>query len=141
GGLLVTDDVSLDVLPGEIHAVIGPNGAGKTTLVNLLTGELQSNAGQVTFLGQDISSLPVHERARAGLLRSYQITSILENFTVLENATIVAMGSQEHAYHFWRPLLSRRDLFERAQTALESANLAHRADTVCADLAYGERRQ
>jgi ABC-type cobalamin/Fe3+-siderophores transport system ATPase subunit len=82
GALLVTDKVSLDVRPGELHAVIGPNGAGKTTLINQLSGELASDEGQVLFDGQDVTAMPVHRRARAGLLRSYQITSIFEEFTV-----------------------------------------------------------
>src|SRR3546814_11901820 len=76
GGLLVTDAVSLDVEDGEIHAVIGPNGAGKTTLINQLSGELASNSGRIMFGGRDITNLPCHERARAGLVRSYQITSV-----------------------------------------------------------------
>lgn len=141
GSLLVTDGVSLDVCQGEIHAIIGPNGAGKTTLVNQLAGELQPDSGEVVFLGRDISSMPVHQRARAGLLRSYQITSVLEHFTVLENATIAAMGSKEHGYHLWRPLLSRRDLVEKAHAALKATNLSHRTNILCSELAYGERRQ
>src|SRR6185436_18046160 len=86
GGLLVTDNVSLDIARGELHAVIGPNGAGKTTLINQLSGELASNEGTIRFGDADVTALPVHERARKGLLRSYQITSIFEDFSVLENA-------------------------------------------------------
>ena len=83
GALLVTDAVSLDIGEGELHAIIGPNGAGKTTLINQLSGELAPNSGRVWFNGADVSALPINERAQRGLLRSYQITSIFEDFSVL----------------------------------------------------------
>ena len=93
GGLLVTDKVSLSIERGELHAVIGPNGAGKTTLINQLSGELAPNEGRVRLGDRDITALPIHERARQGLVRSYQITSIFEEFTVLENATLAALAA------------------------------------------------
>lgn len=141
GGLLVTDHVSLDIVPGELHAIIGPNGAGKTTLINQLSGELTSNEGRVLFSEQDVTSLQIHQRARLGLLRSYQITSIFEQFTVRENAVLAAMGTTEHAFRFWQPMLKRQELAEPADEALLAAGLAHRAEVPAADLAYGERRQ
>src|SRR2546425_1557380 len=91
GALLVTDAVSLDIRTGELHAIIGPNGAGKTTLINQLSGELFSNQGKVLFAGKDVTALPIHRRAQMGLLRSYQITSIFEDFTVRENAVLAAL--------------------------------------------------
>ena len=141
GGLLVTDSVSIDVKAGELHAVIGPNGAGKTTLINQLSGELASNSGEVVFAERKVSAWPIYQRARGGLLRSYQITSIFEGFTVLENATLAAMGAREHAFRFWRPLLGRSDLVDIAMHALDATRLALRADTPASELAYGERRQ
>jgi branched-chain amino acid transport system ATP-binding protein len=141
GGILVTDSVSLDIAPGELHAVIGPNGAGKTTLINQLSGEMASNEGAVFFDGADVTRLPIHARARRGLLRSYQITSIFEAFTVRENAVLAAMGSQEHGWRFLLPMLSRGGPVRAASEALEACGLAARADTPAADLAYGERRQ
>ncbi len=141
GGILVTDRVSLDIRPGELHAIIGPNGAGKTTLINQLSGELASNEGRVLFSGREVTTLPIHQRARLGLLRSYQITSIFEEFTVRENTVLAAMGSKEHAFRFWQPLLKRSALMAAADEALEAAGLAHRAEVPAADLAYGERRQ
>jgi len=141
GGIIVTDRVSLDIRPGELHAIIGPNGAGKTTLINQLSGELSSNEGRVMFSGSDVTALPIHRRARLGLLRSYQITSIFEEFTVRENAALAAMGSREHAFRFWGPLLKRARLTQAASEALQAAGLAHRAEVLAADLAYGERRQ
>ena len=141
GGILVTDEVSLDVRPGELHAIIGPNGAGKTTLINQLSGELAANSGRVLFDERDVTALPVHQRARLGLLRSYQITSIFEEFTVRENVVLAAMGAKEHAFRFWQPMLGRGSAAAAAAVALQSAGLAQRADLPAAELAYGERRQ
>jgi len=141
GGLLVTDSVSIDVRPGELHAIIGPNGAGKTTLINQLSGELRANSGSVLFAGQNVTALPIYQRARRGLLRSYQITSIFEGFTILENAVLAAMGAKEHAFHFWKPMLARQDLVDIANQALEVTSLLPLANTLAAELAYGQRRQ
>ncbi len=141
GGLLVTDDVSIDVRPGEVHAIIGPNGAGKTTLINQLSGELHADSGNVVFLGKRITALPIYERARRGLLRSYQITSIFEDFTVLENTVLAAMGAKEHAFRFWQPLLGRQDLVGIAREALDITGMTARAEAPASQLAYGERRQ
>ena len=141
GGLLVTDHVSLDIRAGELHAIIGPNGAGKTTLINQLSGELVSNEGKVVFAGKDVTLLPIHRRARMGLLRSYQITSIFEDFTVHENVVLSALGAKEHAFRFWQPMLGRRASARAAEEALQAAGLADLADVPAADLAYGQRRQ
>ena len=141
GGLLVTDSVSIEVNPGELHAIIGPNGAGKTTLINQLSGELRADSGQVIFAGQNVTDLNIDQRARRGLLRSYQITSIFEGFTVLENTVLAAMGAQEHGFRFWKPLLARQDLVAGARQALEVTSLNALADTLSAELAYGQRRQ
>jgi branched-chain amino acid transport system ATP-binding protein len=141
GGLLVTDRISLQIGQGELHALIGPNGAGKTTLINQLSGELAPGEGRVVFAGTDVTALPVHERARRGLLRSYQITSIFEDFTALENATLSALGARDHAWRFWQPLLGNARARRAAQDALVAAGLMHRADAAAAELAYGERRQ
>jgi branched-chain amino acid transport system ATP-binding protein len=141
GGIVVTDQVSLDIRRGELHAIIGPNGAGKTTLISQLSGELASNQGRVLFADQDVTALPIHRRAQLGLLRSYQITSIFEDFTVRENAFLAAMGAKEHALRFWQPMLKRRTLAAPADEALHAAGLTQRAEVPAKDLAYGERRQ
>ena len=141
GALLVTDDVSLDVRSGELHALIGPNGAGKTTLINQLSGELRPNAGRIRFDGQDVTAEPIHRRARSGLLRSYQITSIFEEFTVLENAALAALGARQSAWGFWRPMLADARARAAAEQAVEAAGLTALADTVAGELAYGQRRQ
>jgi len=141
GALLVTDDVSLDIRPGELHALIGPNGAGKTTLINQLSGELRSNAGRIHFDGRDVTAEPIHQRARSGLLRSYQITSIFEEFTVLENAVLSALGAKRQAWGFWRPMLADAPARAAAEAAVEAAGLTAQADTSAGELAYGQRRQ
>jgi branched-chain amino acid transport system ATP-binding protein len=141
GGLLVTNHVSLDIPEGELHAIIGPNGAGKTTLIGQLSGELPSNEGKVVFSGDDVTNRPVHLRSRAGLVRSYQITSIFEEFTVRENAALSALGARKSGFSFWRTLLSDRSITKQADEALRAAGLEQRAETPAMDLAYGERRQ
>ena len=141
GALLVTDDVSLDVRSGELHALIGPNGAGKTTLINQLSGELRPNAGHIRFDGQDVTADPIHRRARSGMLRSYQITSIFEEFTVLENAALAALGARQSAWGFWRPMLADARARGAAEQAVEAAGMTALADTAAGELAYGQRRQ
>lgn len=141
GALLVTDKVSLDIRSGELHAVIGPNGAGKTTLINQLSGELPSDEGRIAFAGADVTALPVHERARAGLLRSYQITSIFEEFTVTENAVLAALGARQHAWRFWNPMLDGTRARGAADMAIAAAGLGAQAQVPAGELAYGQRRQ
>ena len=141
GALLVTDRVCLDVLPGELHAVIGPNGAGKTTLINQLSGELPPDEGRIRFDGRDVTALPVDQRARCGLLRSYQITSVFEEFTVRENAVLAAMAARRHVWRFWRPLLADAAASRAADEAVQAAGLAAQAEVAAGELAYGQRRQ
>jgi branched-chain amino acid transport system ATP-binding protein len=141
GGLVATDSVSIDVRPGEIHALIGPNGAGKTTLLSQLTGNLAPDAGTIHFDGRDITRMPTHARVRLGLARSFQITSVLREFTALEN---VALAAQAHAGHSFRFLAdARRDYRLRAPAwrGLEDVGLAVRADTLASALSHGEQRQ
>ncbi len=141
GGLVATDTVSIDVRPGEIHALIGPNGAGKTTLVSQLTGSLAPDAGTIHFAGRDVTRLPTHARVRLGLARSFQITSVLREFTALEN---VALAVQAHAGHSFRFLAdARRDerLRGPARLGLEAVGLGARAETLAATLSHGEQRQ
>jgi len=141
GSLLVTDSVSLDIRPGELHAIIGPNGAGKTTLINQLSGELRPLEGRVHFDGHDVTERSIDRRARAGLLRSYQITSIFEEFTALENATLAAMAVAGQPWRFWRPLLADFSARAAAEEAIGLAGLSANGETLAGELAYGQRRQ
>ncbi len=141
GALLVTDEVSLDIRAGEIHAIIGPNGAGKTTLINQLSGELRPDSGTLTFAGDDVTRLGIHARARRGLVRSYQITSVFDEFTVLENATLAARGARADAFSFWQPLISDRTAVAAAESGITAAGLTSRSAVLASELGYGERRQ
>ena len=106
GGLVATDDLSIEVREGEIHALIGPNGAGKTTLVGQLTGNLRPDSGSIHFAGRDVTRLPIHARVRLGLARSFQITAVLREFSAIEN---VALAVQAHAGHSFRFLADARN--------------------------------
>lgn len=141
GGLKATDRVSLDIAPGELHAIIGPNGAGKTTLVNLLTGELQLDEGKIWIGDQEVSQQPIQQRVALGLLRSFQITSVFDAFTVLENVCIAARRREGLKWAVWRPLAGGGDVRERAMQALEDCGLTHVSHERAANLAYGQRRQ
>jgi len=141
GGLTATDGVDLTVERGEVHAVIGPNGAGKTTLINQLSGELPPDAGTILLEGADITALPVHRRAMMGLSRSYQITSVFPDFSVLVNVMLAVQARRGHSFSFWRPVLAETALTARARQAIDQVGLTARADVLVAALAHGERRQ
>jgi branched-chain amino acid transport system ATP-binding protein len=141
GGVVASDQISLDVPAGELHAIIGPNGAGKTTLIGQLTGELPPNAGRVRFDGQDITALPVYRRSQLGLARSFQITSLFTDFTTLDNAALAVQAHAGHSFRFWRDARREPALREPARAALERVGLGARADVLVANLSHGEHRQ
>jgi len=141
GGVIATDDVGLTVDDGEIHAVIGPNGAGKTTLIAQLAGELEPDAGRISFGGTDVTRRPVHERSQLGLARSFQITSIFRDFTVIDNAALAVQAHRGSSFHFWRNARRDPQLREPAREALAAVGLGGRADAVAGELAHGEQRQ
>jgi len=141
GALKATDDISIDLHPGEIHAVIGPNGAGKSTLISQISGGLRPDAGRVFLGGRDVSHLGTEARARAGLGRTFQISALCMEDSVLENAVLGAMGAEGAAWRFWRAALKTGALVERAEEALERVGLADERETRCANLSHGQRRQ
>lgn len=141
GGLIATDNLSLDIREGEVHAVIGPNGAGKTTMIAQLIGELRCDSGSIHFMGQDITGMPVHKRSHLGIARSFQITSIFLNFTALENVMLSVQAHDGHSFRFWRDARSDPRLREPAMEALRQVGLDHRADVVASMLSHGEHRQ
>jgi branched-chain amino acid transport system ATP-binding protein len=140
GGLLALADVTLSVMPGEIHAIIGPNGAGKTTLVSVLAGELRPDAGAIHLAGRDIARLGPARRAALGMARSFQITSVFRDFTALDNVALAVQARAGHSFRFWRPACRDPLLREPARAALAEIGLAARADTPAAALSHGERR-
>ena len=141
GAIVVTDKVTLDVREGELHAIIGPNGAGKTTLINQLSGELLSDSGRIRLGDADITASGINDRARMGLVRSYQITSVFDEFTVLENATLAALGARTHAFRFWQTLLRDQEALTSAKEGIAAAGLETRTQVLASELGYGERRQ
>ncbi len=141
GGVIATDKVSLDVISGELHAIIGPNGAGKTTLISQLTGQLLSHSGAIRFAGQDITRLPAYRRSRLGLARSFQITSLLSDFTAADNVALAAQAHDGHSFRFWGNARKEPQLRRAAQSALDRVGLSHRADTIVSELSHGEQRE
>jgi branched-chain amino acid transport system ATP-binding protein len=140
GGLVATNDVSLDITTGEVHALIGPNGAGKTTLVAQLAGEVIPDAGTVHFAGIDITREPPFRRAGHGLARSFQITTICPEFSVLDNVALAVQVDAGHSFRFWRSARRDRSLREPARHWLEAVGLSDRADVHAATLSHGEKR-
>jgi branched-chain amino acid transport system ATP-binding protein len=141
GGILATDNLSLDVARGELHAIIGPNGAGKTTLISQLTGQLLPNSGTIRFAGQDITDLPAFRRSTLGLARSFQITSLLPDFTALDNVALAAQAHDGHSFRFWGNARKESRLRDAAHAALRRVGLDHRADVVVSELSHGEQRE
>ena len=141
GGITATDRVSLDVAEGELHAIIGPNGAGKTTLISQLTGHLTPHSGSIFLAGRDITHLAAWRRSALGLARSFQITSLLTDFTAADNVALAAQAHHGHSFSFWRNARKESGLRRAAQAALERMGLDHRADVLVSRLSHGEQRE
>ncbi|PDT75391.1 ABC transporter ATP-binding protein [Bradyrhizobium sp. C9] len=141
GGITATDNLSMEVVPGELHAIIGPNGAGKTTLISQLTGQVMPNSGTIYFAGRDVTSLPSYKRSRLGLARSFQITSLLKDFSAIDNVALAAQAHDGHSFRFWGNARKERQLREVARAALERVGLGKRADIVVSQLSHGEQRE
>ncbi|HKH34346.1 MAG TPA: ABC transporter ATP-binding protein [Beijerinckiaceae bacterium] len=141
GALVVTDDVNLAVAPGELHAVIGPNGAGKTTLIHQISGLAAPDAGRILFEGEDITPLPMHERVGRGLARSFQITSILPGFSVLENVALAVQARFGSSFRFFGDAAQEPALNEPAMDFIDTVGLGARAHLPAGLLSHGEKRQ
>jgi branched-chain amino acid transport system ATP-binding protein len=141
GGIVATDHVSLEVARGELHAIIGPNGAGKTTLISQLTGQLLPHAGAIYLAGQDITRVPAWRRSALGLARSFQITSLLPDFTAADNVALAAQAHDGHSFRFWGNARKEAGLRKTARAALERVGLSDRADVPVAKLSHGEQRE
>jgi branched-chain amino acid transport system ATP-binding protein len=141
GALRATDGIDFDVAEGETHAVIGPNGAGKTTFISQLAGNLRPDAGSVRFAGADITALPAPRRARMGLARSFQITSVYPEFSALDNVALAVQAHSGHSFRFWRTARGDPALVEPARRVLDEVGLSSRMNVLAANLAHGEQRQ
>ena len=127
GGVVASDNINLDVRPGELHAIIGPNGAGKTTLIGQLAGVIAPDSGHLYFDGQDITAQPAPARAALGLARSFQITSLFLDFKALTNVVLAVQPNLGHSFHFWADARNEPALIEPALAALKRVGLEHRA--------------
>ncbi|PKO59729.1 MAG: ABC transporter ATP-binding protein [Betaproteobacteria bacterium HGW-Betaproteobacteria-18] len=141
GGLCAIDHASLSVQVGEIHALIGPNGAGKTTLIHLISGALAANAGRIHFDGMDITRMPMHQRVAHGLARSFQITSIFNRLSVLDNIALAVQGHVGHSLNFWRPARRDAERYALAAEVVARVGLAAQMQQLAGALSHGEQRQ
>ena len=141
GGLPATNDVSLEVMPGERRLIIGPNGAGKTTLFNLITGDLRSDRGEIRLFGEDVSRLPPHRRAHCGLARTYQIITLFPNDSLEHNIALSLLGLSPLRWSAFRPLSAQARLYDDARGVLGRVGLAHLAGRPVGEISYGEKRR
>ncbi|WP_323765228.1 ABC transporter ATP-binding protein [Marinovum sp.] len=141
GALAASDDISLDLRPGEIHALIGPNGAGKSTLIQQIAGGLRPDSGAVWFDGEDVTALSTAARARRGMARTFQISALPMDYTVLQNAVLGALGARGGVFRFFRPVMRDAALQARARAALEEVGLADFEAVRASELSHGQRRQ
>lgn len=141
GAMKATDGVDLDLRPGEIHALIGPNGAGKSTLIHQISGFLRPDSGSIRFLGRDVTGLGIAARARLGLGRSFQVSSLAAEFSALRNVMLAVQARQGSSFRFFKPVMRDPSLKEPALATLERVGLASRAHIPAAELSHGERRQ
>ena len=141
GGVTASENVTLVVPSGELHAIIGPNGAGKTTLIGQLTGEIVPDSGSIRFADTDITALPTYQRSARGLARSFQITSLFLDMSVLDNVALAVQAHDGHSFRFWRAARKQEALRAPARAALARTGLTARADVPVADLSHGEHRQ
>ncbi|MCC0079040.1 MAG: ABC transporter ATP-binding protein [Rhodobacter sp.] len=140
GALKATDTVSLTLLPGEIHALIGPNGAGKSTLIGQIAGRIAPDSGSITFRGRDVTQLSTAQRARMGLGRTFQISSLIPEFSARRNVMLALQARQGSPFRFVKPVLRDRGLIDGAQAILARVGLEGRASVPSAELSHGERR-
>ena len=141
GGITATDNVNLDVASGQIHAVIGPNGAGKTTLISQLSGQLKPDSGSIEFNGKNILGYSMPRRARMGLARSFQITSVVMPMTLLENVMLAVQANSGHSFRFWSRANDSKVLRDAAMQSLTTLKLDDRADKLAGNVSHGEQRQ
>lgn len=141
GGLIAVNNVTLEFERGQVHAIIGPNGAGKTTLINLLSGDLVPNDGNILFNEQNITRLPPDKISKMGIGRSYQKTNIFAEFTCFENCWVAAQSRLKTSMRFFRPARNLQAVQKRAESALELCGLTPRSNSLASAMSYGEQRQ
>lgn len=140
GGLRANDNVNLQVRQGERVAIIGPNGAGKTTLFNMISGSFYPTDGKILMYGEDVTNLPNYERVYRGLARTYQITTLFHDCSILENVILALMGTNKAKYSLLRPLPKYDQWFEKAEVLIGQVGLLNRKDALIKNLSYGDQR-
>ena len=140
GGFVATNDVTLNIASGSLHALIGPNGAGKTTLINLLTGFLEPSAGSVLLQGEDVTQLPQHLRVKRGLARTFQINRLFADMSVLESVTLATCEQLGLGARWWKPVGSHGEAIDAAAEVLQQLRLLDVAHQTTKNLAYGKQR-
>ena len=141
GGLQALYNLSLEIQPGERRAIIGPNGAGKTTLFHLIGGQLSPSSGRIFLFGREVTKLPPFRRAALGLGRTFQITTLFLNLTVMENMLLAVQALDSVRFVFYRPLTGYRNILIQARRLLEQWNLWEKRRALVRQLSYGEQRQ
>ncbi len=141
GGITATDNVDLHIEANEVHAIIGPNGAGKTTLISQLSGEVKPDRGEIHFQGRNITGHSVAQRARSGLARSFQITSVFMPMTVLQNTMLAVQARKGHSFRFWSKVAMDAEIVDEALAVLHTVGLAAKAGHVASEVSHGEHRQ
>jgi branched-chain amino acid transport system ATP-binding protein len=141
GGIKVMQDVSFSVKPGERRLIIGPNGAGKTTLFNQISGELKPDSGSIKVFGEDLTFQPVHRRAHAGVSRTYQIITLFPKDTLLHNVVLSLLGVSNRRFQAFSPLTVNDELFEKAESILDSVGLTGSGHLAAGEISYGEQRR
>jgi branched-chain amino acid transport system ATP-binding protein len=141
GGLVVTQNVSLSIRPGERRLIIGPNGAGKTTLFNQISGDMRPSSGRIRLFGADVTALAPYRRAHLGLSRTYQIITLFTGDTLEHNVRLGLLGLSPSRWQMWRPLAAYGDLATEARRILDAVGLLHLAAHPVSDIAYGEKRR
>jgi branched-chain amino acid transport system ATP-binding protein len=141
GGVKAVNNVSFSVEVGKRLAIIGPNGAGKTTLFNLINGQLSPTAGRILFFDQDVTDLPTHRRAHLGQARAFQLISLLQNLTVLENTLLTLHGTKPHRFKMFRQIRDFKEVFSQAVDELKKVGLWEKRDELVQNLSYGEQRR
>ena len=141
GGLQALGDLSLEIQPGERRVILGPNGAGKTTLFHLIGGQLSPSSGRIFLCGQEVTHLPPFRRAALGLARTFQITTLFPNLTVLENMVLAVQALDTVRFVLYRPLTGYQHILSKAQSLLEQWDLWEKRHALVRQLSYGEQRQ
>jgi branched-chain amino acid transport system ATP-binding protein len=140
GGVYSLEDVSFSVSGGERLAIIGPNGAGKTTLFNVLAGQLSATRGRVYLFGQEITNIAPNRRARLGMARSFQISNLFFNLTVLDNTLLAIQGRRARSFQMFRSIETYGDMFAKAKKLLSTTDLWEKRDDLVRNMSHGEQR-